>query len=265
MKRKNLCSILAALCCTVVLCAEGAEIKFVQEYIYPTEFTVTPIYGRDRALPGGATTGGRSIGAIVEPGGFETREVGVVMSVEAYVADLGGGNAALLSLQQELQDTKSTPLMVAAASGNTDEVKRLLRRPANVNAKNTLGSTALMGAAAGGYEDIVGLLLQRKALLNVRSKDGGSPLIFASKNGHAGVVRMLLKKGARHNVPDKRGATALMYAVANGHTEAARFLIAAGANVNFRNRHGLTPLKIAQQTENKELVALLARSGARKR
>lgn len=243
------------------LCGHAAEIRFVQEYRYPTEFTVTPIQAGGVAGAAGADA---IIGVVVEPSGFETREVGVVMSVEAYVADLAGGNAALLSLQQNMQDAGNTPLMIAAASGDADRVRQLLRRPADINGKNKFGSTALMGAAAGGYEDVVAMLLKRKAQVNMRSKNGANALIFAAKNGHAGVVAMLLKRGAKHNVPDNVGATPLMYSVANGHTGVVRLLLAAGANINYRNRHGMTPLKLAQETEDKELVALLTRSGARK-
>lgn len=52
-----------------------ATIKVVTEYIYPTEFTVTPITARSAS---GADT---IVGGVVEPSGFETREVGVILSV----------------------------------------------------------------------------------------------------------------------------------------------------------------------------------------
>jgi len=51
-----------------------AEIKVVTEYIYPTEFEVTPI----TAQQDGVST---IVGGVVEPSTFETREVGVILSV----------------------------------------------------------------------------------------------------------------------------------------------------------------------------------------
>ncbi|MDI6773789.1 MAG: hypothetical protein QME60_00090 [Verrucomicrobiota bacterium] len=60
-----------------------ATIKVVTEYIYPTEFTVQPILA---AAAGGTLV---AIGGIVEPGSFETREVGVILSVLPEVSPEG--------------------------------------------------------------------------------------------------------------------------------------------------------------------------------
>jgi general secretion pathway protein D len=62
---------------------QEATIKVVTEYIYPTEFTVTPITGA--GLNGLATI----VGGVVEPGGFETREVGVILKVTPEVSTEG--------------------------------------------------------------------------------------------------------------------------------------------------------------------------------
>ena len=62
---------------------QEATIKVVTEYIYPTEFTVTPITGA--GLNGIATI----VGGVVEPGGFETREVGIILKVTPEVSTEG--------------------------------------------------------------------------------------------------------------------------------------------------------------------------------
>jgi general secretion pathway protein D len=61
---------------------EEATIKVVTEYIYPTEFEVTPIV---IAFEGAAIP----VGGVVEPGSFETREVGVILSVLPDVSPEG--------------------------------------------------------------------------------------------------------------------------------------------------------------------------------
>jgi type II secretory pathway component GspD/PulD (secretin) len=66
----------------------GAEatVKGVTEHIYPTEFTVEPIVG----YASGNTKGSpQPIGLGVEPGGFETREVGIIMTVLPEVSREG--------------------------------------------------------------------------------------------------------------------------------------------------------------------------------
>ena len=60
-----------------------AVIKVVTEYIYPTEFTVTGIAG------GEGDGGDALVGAVVEPSGFEMREVGVILEVAPDVSPEG--------------------------------------------------------------------------------------------------------------------------------------------------------------------------------
>ncbi len=76
----------------------GAEatIKVVEEYIYPTEFEVTEVTGRD-AL-GNATV----VGGIVEPGSFETREVGVILQVTPEVSTETAGSMIDLVLSPQV-------------------------------------------------------------------------------------------------------------------------------------------------------------------
>jgi len=62
---------------------QEATIKVVTEYIYPTQFTVTPITGV--GINGQATI----VGGVVEPGNFETREVGVLLTVTPSVSPEG--------------------------------------------------------------------------------------------------------------------------------------------------------------------------------
>lgn len=64
---------------------QEAVIKVVTEYIYPTEFTVTPI----TATASGGSGTAQIVGGVVEPGGFETREVGVILSVLPEVSPEG--------------------------------------------------------------------------------------------------------------------------------------------------------------------------------
>jgi len=63
-----------------------ATVKVVTEYIYPTQFTVTPITGQgggDGVNQGAAMI----VGGVVEPGNFETREVGVILSTTPNMSE----------------------------------------------------------------------------------------------------------------------------------------------------------------------------------
>jgi general secretion pathway protein D len=112
-----------------------ATIKVVTEYIYPTEFDVTPITGT------GAGNVATIVGGVVAPAAFETRDVGVILTVTPEVTPDGqminlamtpqvvdepewheygsvytdsAGNRQTLSMQQPFFKTRqvSTSLMV---------------------------------------------------------------------------------------------------------------------------------------------------------
>ncbi len=71
----------------VTKAGQEAVIKVVTEYIYPTTFTVTGLQGSSGGTAAGSTT--TTTGAVVEPGGFQTREVGVILQVVPEVSAEG--------------------------------------------------------------------------------------------------------------------------------------------------------------------------------
>ena len=88
------------LACPKVVTKSGSEavIKAVEEYIYPTEFTAGSILSTNRSSEGGlvravTTTNVTDlvsvIGAVVEPSGFEMREVGAILEVAPDVSPEG--------------------------------------------------------------------------------------------------------------------------------------------------------------------------------
>jgi ankyrin repeat protein len=241
----------------------AAELKVVTEYIYPTSYTITPIIGPMMVGPGGMIMPSTPATAIVEPGGFQMREVGVLLQAEAYVTDLSVADKVAAANSARSKNGNSD-LMVFAATGDEATVRKLLQRSSgSVHTANQFGSTALMGACAGGYTNIVDLLLGRGASVNAKSKKGFTSLMFAARNGHTDVVRRLLSSGAMVDATDARGQTALMYAVDAGHADTISALAAAGANVNVRTRGGASPLQLAKNAKNQDLVVLLTRCGAR--
>lgn len=68
------------------------------------------------------------------------------------------------------------PLGWAALNGQTEAVKLLLERGANINNRHKDGSTALHGAAFLGHIETVKLLIEKGADINARKHDGATPL-----------------------------------------------------------------------------------------
>ena len=68
-----------------------------------------------------------------------------------------------------------TPLMLAAKSGNTETVERLLNRGANIEANDNAGQTPLMIAAMWGDAEQVERLLNRGANIEAKDNAGQTP------------------------------------------------------------------------------------------
>ena len=99
----------------------------------------------------------------------------------------------------------NTALILAAAEGDTQTVRKLLRSGSDVDARNKYGMTARM---------------------------------YAAERNHAGALDVLLKAGADIDAKNNEGSTALMIAVIHGCEDAAEILLDAGAHVRTRNDDG---------------------------
>jgi len=88
-------------------------------------------------------------------------------------------------------------LYEAARRGDAAEVKALLDKGADVNAKFRYGATALFKAAERGHAEVVRVLLERGADASVRDTFyGAKAMTWALDKGHVEVVRALLTKDA---------------------------------------------------------------------
>jgi ankyrin repeat protein len=88
----------------------------------------------------------------------------------------------------------------------------LLKRGADVNAKNYDEMTPLHIAATSGSVKTVSSLLTHQALIDPQDMDGNTPLLFAAVGSEEKVVRLLLAAGANPNVTNNSKVTPLTFA-----------------------------------------------------
>ena len=154
-------------------------------------------------------------------------------------------------------------LVDAARNQDPPQVRALIDRKADVNARAADGSTALLWAAHWNDLASAELLLRARADANVANDFGMTPLSRACTNGSAFLVDLLLKAGANPNTPIATGETPLMTCAGSGSVEAVRLLIARGAEVNAKEpSQNQSALMWAASEHHADVVRLLVEAGA---
>ena len=172
---------------------------------------------RQTALLSGATgDSGFSIGEMGRPHADVPEDkihrdvvVGLLLDAGAHINAHGWfGETALFSLEE-------------------NAVRELLRRHADLEARNEFGETPLIETVSGSIADT---LIKAGADVNARDKDGKTALIRAAENNYVNKLEVLVKApGIRLEQRDNDGETALMRARAKNLPASVDVLVAGGA------------------------------------
>jgi uncharacterized protein len=116
-----------------------------------------------------------------------------------------------------------SPLMMAALRGQTEVVRKLIARDADVN---KTGWTPLHYAATSAHLEIIELLLENHAYIDAESPNGTTPLMMAAQYGSVAAVKLLLEAGADASLKNQRGLRAIDFARQGGRTDSAQLISA---------------------------------------
>ncbi|XP_046473793.1 ankyrin repeat domain-containing protein 12 isoform X1 [Neodiprion pinetum] len=148
-----------------------------------------------------------------------------------------------LLLQMTSQDKESggiSPSSVSVQSTSSEQ-----HRASRSRCRNERGETPLHVAAIRGDETQVRRLLARGADPNAKDFAGWSPLHEACNHGWLGTARILIEAGASVNALGLDDDTPLHDAAVNGHQELVKLLVDSGADSTLKNKRGKTPVDVA--------------------
>ncbi|SCV36848.1 related to ankyrin 3 [Fusarium fujikuroi] len=161
---------------------------------------------------------------------------------------------------------KESAMWLASSNGHAELVELLLDAGADLNTCGVNDAPILCPAAEKGHEKVVKLLLKRKA--NVEAKDcyKTTPLHFAArKEGSQAIMEALLSYGAHIEARDQLGRTPLIFAVLGASINEIGFLVRQGADAAAQDKKGETCLHIAARRKKQifEVLRLLLGNGAK--
>uniref|UniRef100_A0AAY5EVG6 M-phase phosphoprotein 8 n=1 Tax=Electrophorus electricus TaxID=8005 RepID=A0AAY5EVG6_ELEEL len=169
------------------------------------------------------------------------------MTLEDFQKHLNGEN-------ENLSPLALTPaeLREAVKTGNYLTVKRALssKEDYNLDQEDSSGMSLSMLAAAGGQDDILRLLIKKGVKVNGRQKNGTTALMHAAEKNFLTTVAILLEAGSCLNAQTLGGETALMKACKRGNADVVRLLLECGADCNILSKHKNTALHFAKLSNN---------------
>lgn len=149
----------------------------------------------------------------------------------------------------------SEPILNAAKRGELADVKSLLARGADINARTGYNQTPLMLAAGKGHLDVVRLLIDSGADLNIVDTfyKSFTALIAAANGGHTEIVKLLLDKGA------KGREQVIFSGIQEGNSAIVKIALSGATIPKPILDRGLD---FAKNTGNEEIIAMLTEAGA---
>jgi hypothetical protein len=148
----------------------------------------------------------------------------------------------------------STAIMYAAANGDLELVRALIKAGANVKLKSQLGTSALTEAAIIGSAPIIDSLLKAGADPNFKTPDGETPLMAAARSGKVDAAKALLDAGADINAKENWGGqSAIMWAAAQDQAAMVKFLASKDASLNEHGKVNQWERKIIQEPRPKDM------------
>ncbi|KAG4267322.1 hypothetical protein FPRO04_04934 [Fusarium proliferatum] len=160
---------------------------------------------------------------------------------------------------------KQSAIWLASSNGYAELVELLLDAGADIHTCGVNDVPILCPATEKGNEKVVKLLLKRKANVEAKDDQGRTLLHLAARNeGSQAIMEALISYGADINARDNSGSTPLISTVLRASIDEIGFLISQGADTTAQENTGEACIHKAMRRRTRhEIVRLLLDNGAK--
>lgn len=132
-------------------------------------------------------------------------------------------------------EEENDSIVEAAAKGDFDVVKKIVKKhPDKINTKME-GKTALQLACYEGHHNIVEFLVKNKADVNIKDSEGDTALHYAAYGKESKILQVLLDNKATVNAVNAKKQSALHIAVNKGQPNCCKVLVNKGCDPNLKD------------------------------
>eukprot|EP00210_Caulerpa_lentillifera_P006975 g6670.t1 len=159
----------------------------------------------------------------------------------------------------ETDETDGCTLLHHVVCSNDPELTtNLIRKGANIDAKNQSGETPVFLATKHNCADSLKALMEAGASFNLSAQEADIALHEAIVKNNIEMTKLLLNNGVDSDqTSSDKGFTPLMRACFNGRVEVIKLLIEGGADLEATTSDGLTCLLVAAINKHTEVVHYL--------
>ncbi len=162
-----------------------------------------------------------------------------------------------ISLLETPNPRGSTPLIVAASKGQTDLVKFLIEKGADINRANDFGNTSLHYAAWASDFEAFKCLFDKGANINVVNSQGQTPLQYSCMGGNFEIMKYCVSSGMDIKAECDDGSSLIHWAAYGGNLEMFKYLESEGLDYNIGDKDGSPPIFWAASGNRIEIIKYL--------
>lgn len=156
-----------------------------------------------------------------------------------------------------------TLLSISALRGHNNRILWLLVRHAMLKLANDNQATPLMDAVQMNHATIANLLIKKGADVHAKDGEDGTVLHQAARNGDYDLVKLLLDRGCDARAVSKLGDTPFLEAVYSNNLKLVDFFFECGVDgSNDQNKLGTTCVHAAAEEGNLQVLIKLLNPGA---